>query len=105
MLIDFCRFLLDSFDAVLVYRFTIDCPSHVRLHLWFRATQFSESGAHFIAISIAIWNKNKAIMILAVTVSATSIAFHLHSESLRLNSAEYLKSFIMNVDWQQISHW
>ena len=58
-----------------------------------------------IAISIAIWNKNKAIMILAITVSATSIAFHLHSESLHLNSAEYLKSFIINVDWQQISHW
>jgi hypothetical protein len=55
------------------------------------------------AISIAMWNKNKAIMTLAIIVSGIIVAFHLHSKSLPLNPRKDLKSHI-NVDWQQISH-
>jgi hypothetical protein len=39
-------------------------------------------------VSIAMWNKNKAVMMLAIIVSGIIVAFHLHSQSLPLNSAE-----------------
>ena len=53
--------------------------------------------------SIAIWNRNKVVVTLAITVWGTSIAFHLRSKSLSLTaSAEDLESYT-NVVWPQMS--
>ena len=50
------------------------------------------------ATSIAIWNRNKVVVTLAITVLGFIVALHMHSKSLPLNPAEDPKSHI-NVVW------
>ena len=58
----------------------IDCHSHVR-HQSQITTIFWNQELKNVA-SIAIWNRNKVAVTLAMTVWVVSIGFHLHSKSL-----------------------
>jgi hypothetical protein len=97
-----CRLILDFSLRVFGLRFAIDRFSHVRLIHNIPASLRYQ--VLIGAASIAIWDRNKVIVTLAITVWAATIAFHLHSKSLRFApSGENLKSH-PNVIWQQISH-
>ena len=74
------------------YRFAVDCYSHVRLHLQFHITTILWNQVLKNFASIAIWNRNKAAVALAIIVWGTNIGFHIYSKSLPLiPSAEDLK--------------
>ena len=73
---------LDFFLPVCDLRFAIDCSSHVRLHLQFHKAAIFRDLVLIDAASIAIWNRNKVVVTLSITVLGISIAFHLQSKSL-----------------------
>ncbi len=67
---------------VVGYRFSFDCSSHVRLHLQFYLTVIFGNQMLINAASIAIWNRKRAVVALAMTILGTSIGFHFDSEYL-----------------------
>ena len=73
-------------------RFLVDRHSHVSLHFGPRQQLFWNQ-ALINAARIAIWNRNKVAIVLAMTVWVLSIGFHLNSKSHPfVPSSEDLKS-------------
>lgn len=73
---------LDFFLPVCDLLFAIDSSSHVRLHLQFHKAAILRILVLIDAASIAIWNRNKVVVTLSITVLGISVAFHLQSKSL-----------------------
>ena len=87
MLITFL--FLDAFLPFCDDRFAIDCSSHVRLYLESHIAAIFRNNVLIDDASIAIWNRNKVAVILAITVWVITVAFHLQSKFLPLTpSAE-----------------
>ena len=77
-------FLPGFFRPVCNHRFAIKCPSHVRLYLQFHVTAIFRRQALIDPASIAIWNRNKVVVTLGITVWGISVASDVLCESLLL---------------------
>ena len=78
-----CCFL-GFFRRVSNHRFAIECTSHVRLCLQFQVTKIFQKQALIGFASIAIWNRNKVVVTLAITVWGISVVSHIQSKHLPL---------------------
>jgi hypothetical protein len=81
-------------------RFPLDYCSHVRLLPFFRTRAiFPETYTHYQGFSIAIWNKNKYAMALAVITWVTNVSVIIQGKSFscRLSRISYQHYFVLGV--------
>jgi hypothetical protein len=62
--------------------FVVDCPSHVRHHPQYRATTIFQYQVLTEDVSIAIWNGNKVIKVVAISTWGINIASLIQGKSL-----------------------
>ena len=74
--------LIDYFLLVCDRRFAIDCFPHVRLRQRLPVLTFFRNQVLIDIASIAIWNRNKFVVTLAIAVWGISAAFHIQSKPL-----------------------
>jgi hypothetical protein len=97
-------FFLDSFLPDCDHLFAIDCSPHVRLHLRFHIAASFRNQVLIHAASIAIWNRNKVIVTLAITVWGISAAFHVQSKPLPPHPSCRRLGFPYKCGWKQVPH-
>ena len=97
MLITFL--FLDSFLPFCDERFAIDCSSHVRLYLEIHIAAIFRNNVLIDDASIAIWTRNRVVVILAITVLVITVAFHLQSKFLPFVPSAEDAEFHTNVIW------
>jgi hypothetical protein len=78
--------LLGYYPPVCDRCFAIDCFSHVRLHRQPPVLANFWNQVLIDTASIAIWNRNKVVVTLAITVWGTSGAFHIQSKPIPLTA-------------------
>ena len=98
---DLAAFLSDYLRPVCDRRFPIDYSSHVRLHLQLHVMTIFRNQVLINTASIAIWNKNKVVVTLAIIVWGISFVSHVQSKALPLTAlAKDLESeFHTTVGW------
>jgi hypothetical protein len=69
----------DFYVPVCGRRFAVGYSSHVRLHLPFRIATISPDQVLIDAASIAIWNRNKVVMVMSISLWVIGVAFHIQS--------------------------
>jgi hypothetical protein len=96
------RFLSDLWIPVVFHNFVIDhaphvSPSHLYLTLILEWVLIETA-------SIAIWNRNKIIIFLAINITCVDLAVIIRGESFALfSSAAEWESLTRNVAWYQLS--
>jgi len=78
-------YVAEPFLPVYGIRFAINCPSHVCLYLYFRATTTSLVEALIMVVSIAIWNRKKLAVWISLGVWGCNVAFLIQGKSLLCN--------------------
>jgi hypothetical protein len=74
----FVVFSPDFYVPVCGRRLAVVCYSHVRLHLPFRIATISPDQVLIDVASIAIWNRNKVVMVMSISLWAIGAASHIY---------------------------